>query len=225
MINNSLSFLIKCNLTTQVWLFNCPEGCQNTLVQNQIKIHQINNIILTSLEIDNISGIMGLLSSLSLSCRVQQVNIFGPPGIFQYLQLARKYSQTTFRYSLKIHIIHYGYLTINKHYLLYANPNDPYKHTFTYILLESEKIGRFQLYKAHNIYKLQAGPIYGQLKNHKRLIMPDGSIISGKYFTHQPTMGLKILYLKNLRAIRLSAEMLCKLTQLIYKNINEIYEL
>nr|YP_009313415.1 Ribonuclease Z [Galaxaura rugosa]SCW21669.1 Ribonuclease Z [Galaxaura rugosa] len=216
MLNNSLSFLIKSSITAQVWLFNCPEGCQNILIQNQIKIQHINNIILTNLDIDNISGLMGLLSSLSLSCHIQHINIYGPPGIFEYLQLARKYSQTTFRYSLKIHIINYNKYQLNILHILHAKPQDIYKHTFMYSFIEKERVGRFQLYKANNIYKIEPGSIYAYLKHQKKCIMPDGLIVSGKYFTHEYMIGIKLLYSDKLNAMRKSVESIRKITQLIY---------
>ena len=61
MIHKSISFLVKRSSMGIVWLFNCPEGCQHILIQKKIKLHQINNIFITSLDVKSIAGIIGLL--------------------------------------------------------------------------------------------------------------------------------------------------------------------
>nr|YP_009314435.1 Ribonuclease Z [Liagoropsis maxima]SCW22689.1 Ribonuclease Z [Liagoropsis maxima] len=214
MINQSLSFLIKCSQTGQVWLFNCPEGCQHILNQKRIKIHQIRHIILTNLEIDNLAGIIGLLSSLSLSCRVKTINIYGPPGLLHYLHFARKYSQTTFKYKLIIHIINHEYIDTSLSYLLYSQPVDNHKHSLLYIFLEKEKIGRFQIRKAQ-IYGIQPGPFYGFLKIQKKYLLPDGNIVSGKHFTHKHAKGLKLLYVPGEYTYRLPFELTSDFTHIV----------
>jgi ribonuclease Z len=201
MLNKSLSFLLKCSQTGVVWLFNCPEGCQHTLMQQRIKLNQITHIVITSLVIENLAGIIGLLSSLSLSSRLHTLVIYGPKGISHYLQFLRKYSQTTFRFCLDIHIIEQGFLDCNESYSIYAYPMDPAFTDFEYIIIENEKIGRFKPIKA-NRFQITSGPIYGKLKAQHRFVMPDGSIIAGKYFTDPYYIGLKIVYLINVHPTR-----------------------
>lgn len=207
MLKKSLSFLVKCSQTGTVWLFNCPEGSQHTLINKKIKIHQITNIIITHLYVDNISGIMGFLSSLSLSSRVHKINIYGPPGIFQYLHFCRKYSQTTFKYSLEIHTIKYGYINNNISNIIYSFPINHYNNEINYGIIEKEKIGRFKLQKAE-IFQIPHGPVYGYLKSQGRLLTPDGNIIYGKYFTDTYYIGLKIIYLINKYSSRSSHELI-----------------
>nr|QHO64052.1 Ribonuclease Z [Lympha mucosa] len=194
MIQKSISFLIKRSSIGIVWLFNCPEGCQHILIQKKIKLNQINNIFITSLEIKNIAGITGLLSSLSLNSRIHTLNIYGPQGLFQYLQLSRKYSQTTFKYKLNIYIVQNGFIKINHLYNTYIYPVHNSNNKLQCLILEEEKTGRFKPQKA-NIFQIKTGPLYGKLKSKYKLIGPDGCIIRGQYFTNQYDLGFKIIYL------------------------------
>nr|YP_009628755.1 ribonuclease Z [Balbiania investiens]QBX88538.1 ribonuclease Z [Balbiania investiens] len=205
MLRQSLSFLLKCSQTGIVWLFNCPEGCQHIIMHRQIKLNQITHIVITNLAMENLAGLIGLLSSLSLSSRLQNLVIYGPKGLWHYLQFLRKYSQTTFRYSLKIYIIEEGLLNCHPSYSIYANPVDMTLTDFEYIIIENEKIGRFKLLKA-NIFQINPGPIYGKLKQQHHLMLPDGCIVSGQYFTDPYCLGLKIIYLINIYGIRPSIE-------------------
>nr|YP_010873088.1 Ribonuclease Z [Nemalion vermiculare]WGV34376.1 Ribonuclease Z [Nemalion vermiculare] len=218
MLNPNLNFLIRCHQTGQVWLFNCGEGCQNIIQQKKIKVSQINNIVITNLKIENLAGIMGLLASLSLTNNIYEksLNMYGPPGLLHYLQFARKYSHTAFKYSLIIHIIEISSILKKFPYFFYFVHSSKWKHNLIPIFLESEKNGRFQSNKAL-LYGIESGPIYGCLKRHKKYLLPDGSIISGKYFTCSYAIGIKILYLRNTYGFRLTLELLSSFAHVVCK--------
>lgn len=217
MINPSTSAILQCNQSDNVWLLNCPEGSQHTLLKQKIRIHQVNNIILTNLSIENLAGLMGFLSSLSLNSRIHQVNLYGPPGLSNYLKLARKYSQTTFKYNIAIYTLSYGYLASNFPYIICSYPFDTKNQQFEYVILEREQIGRFLLYKAES-FKFISGPLYGDLKRQKRFLTPDGNILAGKFFTDRRSIGLKILYLIQVYAYRSSIESVLYSTEVIRHN-------
>nr|SCW22895.1 Ribonuclease Z [Nemalion sp. H.1444] len=218
MLNPNLNFLIRCNQTGQVWLFNCSEGCQNMIQHKKIKINQVNNIVVTDLKTENLAGIIGLLASLSLTNNMheQSLNIYGPPGLLHYLQFARKYSHTAFKYSLVVHVIELSNIIRKFPYFFYSVYINRYKHKIVPIFLESEKSGRFQSNKA-TLHGIKSGPIYGYLKRHKRYLLPDGGMISGKHFTHSYTSGIKVLYLAHTYAFRLPLELLSNFVYVIYK--------
>nr|YP_009313003.1 Ribonuclease Z [Dermonema virens]SCW21257.1 Ribonuclease Z [Dermonema virens] len=192
MVKTHSHLLIKCSQTGTVWLFNCPEGCQHLLAEHNIKIHQIEHIILTSLRTQDVGGVIGLLSSLSLSDRVQNINLYGPRGTLQYLNLARKYSHTTFHYNIIIHTYYYANIYTFSPFHLLIYPLDQTGYRYIYSFLENEKIGRFKSAKAC-LYGFKPGPLYGQLKRHKKYLLPDGTIISGRYFTQKYYPGVKLL--------------------------------
>nr|YP_009313823.1 Ribonuclease Z [Hommersandiophycus borowitzkae]SCW22077.1 Ribonuclease Z [Hommersandiophycus borowitzkae] len=207
MLNSPLSFLIRCSQTGKVWLFNCPDGCQQILDEHHIKINQINYIILTSLKTQVISGLMGLLSSLSLNGHIHDIHLYGPPGVTAYLNLARKYSQTTFRYRIQIHISQQTHIYKCNQFYIYTYPINKWGTCIAYVFLEQEKKGRFQETKAKT-YKLMPGPIYGNLKLHKKYILPDGTIISGKHFTYTYSQGIKIFPLAEYYGYRFNYELI-----------------
>jgi ribonuclease Z len=214
MIDPSTTSLVKCNQTNSVWLFNCTEGSQHFLMKQRIRIHQINNIVLTNLSLEYLAGLMGLLSSLSLNSHIQTMNIYGPPGISNYLQLARKYSQTTFKFNLEIHILSYGYFEYSLPYLIYSYPVNPRNNQIEYIILEKEKIGRLLSIKAKN-FNIITGSLYAHLKSQNRFIMPDGYIIAGKFFTCSRSQGFKIPCLVHRYGYRSSIELTIYSTEIV----------
>ena len=162
-LSSSSSFIIKLKQLGDIWLFNCPEACQHILASKKIKINQISKIIITSNSIRNISGLLGLLSSISLNTKVNKIDVYGPIGLSRYIFFSRKYSQTSFRYKLDIHESREGLLVDSCYYSLYSFINNYYYHKFNYVILFTQKPGQFNSDKA-NQYKIPNGPLLGFLK-------------------------------------------------------------
>lgn len=192
----SSSFVIKVQHLGQIWLLNCSEGCQHTLTRKKIKISQITKIIITDLSIRHTSGLLGLLSSLSLNTSIKKIDLYGPNGLVNYLFWGRKYSQTNFHYSLSIHNIETGVIAQNQFYQLHAFTDLGFILSFNYCILISEKPGRFNLLKAM-ASKVPLGPFYGKLKTGKDFILPDGYALYGDDFVNSYYLGGKISFLVN----------------------------
>lgn len=186
------SFFIKFIQSGDVWLFNCFEGCQHVLLTKKIKISQIKKIIIVDNSINNISGLLGLLSSISLNTNTQRIDIFGPVGLPHYLFGGRKYSQTNFRYKLYIHELSrnlmFNQLHLSISVLFYTN----FESLKSYIILSSQVPGSLNSVKALN-YGVPFGPFYGFLKLGKKFILPDGFIIRSQNFVSGYLLGHKFI--------------------------------
>ena len=190
------SFLIKFSQRSDVWLFNCFESCQHILSIKKIKISQIKKIVITNNSINNISGLLGLLSSISLNTTTERIDLFGPNGLQYYIFGGRKYSQTNFRYKLYVHdlshelIFHQWGISCTNLYDIYLYGSDNYN----YLLLSQEKSGPFNSIKACN-YSIPFGSLYGDLKLGKQFILPDGFIICNKKFVCGYFLGNRVTLL------------------------------
>lgn len=186
--NLKASFAVKLTNTKNIWIFNCHEACQHSLSLQNIKISQISKIILTDLNIDNISGLLGLLSSLSLTNRIKILHIYGPIGLNKYIEFGKKYVQTSFRYEVCIHALCTGLIIADNMYRLYIFVDNL---QFRAVLIFKEKYGKFLLAKALN-FNLISGPIYGYLKRGSNFLLPDGFIVDGYDFADYNDLGNKV---------------------------------
>ena len=191
-VYSSFSFLIKLRQLGQIWLFNCFEGCQHILARKKVKVSQINKIILTNNRISNISGLLGLLSSMSLNTNITKIDIYGPQSLQRYIFFGRKYSQTNFRYKLYIHAISEGFILKQFNMSIYAFINQYECDNLNYFLLSSERPGFFNVGNAAQ-YHVPFGPLYGQLKFTTDFILPDGSIMYSHNFVHSYYLGEKLV--------------------------------
>ena len=187
-------FALKINQSKEIWLFNCSEGCQFYCTQAKIKISQISKIIITELKVDNISGLIGLLSSLSLINRKKEIYIYGPIGINKYLSLVKKYSKTNFKYNLYIFTLTTGkVININTSYI-YTFMSFIKQKSYDCLIMNDEKQIEFNLNKAET-FQILSGPLYGELKKCYHFILPDGFILNGNKFTIINKIGEKIVLL------------------------------
>ena len=177
----TFSFLIRLNQSGEIWLFNCVEGCQHILNKKKIKISQIKKIIIVDNHVVNTCGLLGLLSSISLNKGADQIDIYAPEGLHNYIFWGRKYSQTNFRYNLYIHKLSNGLVTnhINFyiHRLYYTNTVSIFK----YIFLLSENSGPLNSRNMQN-YSIPIGPLFGHLKTGANFVLPDGFLIYRQSF-------------------------------------------
>ena len=190
-INYHTSFMFSLEHLKEIWLFNCNEGCQHELGKQKIKITQISKIIITSLNIENISGLLGLLSSLSLIKRSKELNIYSPQGLEKFIRFGKKYSQTNFRYNLYFYPLATGLIINHRLYQLYAFVN---RQQFDFLILSQEAFGKFKLLKAKNFYLVE-GPLYRKLKYGTNVLLPDGLILSGDNFTYKNISGHMISFI------------------------------
>nr|YP_010726302.1 hypothetical protein P8481_pgp095 [Hypnea brasiliensis]WCH55244.1 ribonuclease Z [Hypnea brasiliensis]WDY84777.1 hypothetical protein [Hypnea brasiliensis] len=214
-INIKTSFILNFQYSKDIWILNCSQGCQHLMEQKNLKINQISNIILTENNIDNISGLLGLLSSLSLINRKKKLNIYISEGIEKYIILGKKYAKTNFRFCIYIYTLKTGLIVKNQDYQIYTFNN---KLNFEFLLTTKNKYGKFKFHKAQK-FRFTVGPTYGKLKNGCSFLLPDGIIIDGYKFTKFYKSGIKQSILNNKYHNRNNVEISHKSKILEYKFI------
>ena len=196
-INNfkyyNASFIIQFYSINDTYLFNCFESCQYVIMKSKFKINKISKIILTNLHINNLSGLIGLLSSLNLIGRIDSLHIYGPKDIIYYLDLCKKYSRTNFNYIIYVHILKTGLIINHCKYRIYSFC---YSFQYDFIVIESQKFGKFFLDKAQKNYLLPS-PLYSKLKQGLNFILPDGFTLNGYSFTIFNMIGNQLIFCFN----------------------------
>lgn len=184
------SFIIKLATLKDIWVFNCIEGCQFNVLSQNFKINKLSKIIITDLHISNISGLLGLLSSLNLIGRVRSLHIYAPINLKHYLDLGKKYSHTNFGYKVYLHALTTGLIISYYNYRMYAFLH---KNQYEFIVDQAEQYGAFFLNKAQSNY-LMPSPLYGKLKKGSSFLLPDGFILDGNKLTSANILGKELCF-------------------------------
>jgi ribonuclease Z len=190
---NVSSVALRLPQRAEFWLFDCGEGTQHQILRSELKISQLRRIFITHLHGDHIFGLMGLLATYGLAGHPTRIDIYGPPGLNEYLQACQRYSHTHLAYPLKVHTIEPGLVYEDEEYSVICGY---LKHRVTalgYRTIEKDRPGRFDV-EAANKLGIPPGPIYGQLKRGEQVTLPDGRQINGSQLCGPTEIGRKIVY-------------------------------
>src|SRR5690606_4774148 len=89
------------NIRDVLYLIDCGEGTQLQLMKYGVKKNRIKYIFISHLHGDHYLGLIGLLSSMHLSGRVEDLHLFGPAPLKEIMDMQFEHSQTSLNY--KIH--------------------------------------------------------------------------------------------------------------------------
>ncbi|MGK6351760.1 ribonuclease Z [Parapedobacter sp. DT-150] len=91
------------NVNEQLYLVDCGEGTQVQLIKYGVRSNRIKHIFISHLHGDHYLGLIGLVSSMHLIGRKDELHVYGPPPLKEIIELHFKHSQTVLRYPLHIH--------------------------------------------------------------------------------------------------------------------------
>lgn len=84
-------------------LLDCGEGTQMQIMKYGFKASKLSHIFISHLHGDHFLGLMGLVSSMNLNGRTDELHIYAPPELKGLLEYHFKVSDTEIRYPLHIH--------------------------------------------------------------------------------------------------------------------------
>ncbi|MFN8356535.1 MAG: ribonuclease Z [Spirosomataceae bacterium] len=100
----------------EYYLIDCGEGTQLQLLRHKLRPSKLKYIFISHLHGDHYFGLIGLLTSLALSKRTDELFLFGPSGLAEIITIQLKYSETKLSFPL-----HFREIEPEKHYLLLEN--------------------------------------------------------------------------------------------------------
>lgn len=104
------------NIQNRHFLIDCGEGVQLQIAKTNINAHRISHIFISHLHGDHYLGLMGLLFSMHLNHRENDIHIYSHRGLDEIILTQLKYSHSVLNYK-----IHFHELTPGKHEVLFED--------------------------------------------------------------------------------------------------------
>lgn len=98
------------------YLIDCGEGTQNQLLRYKLRPTRLKYIFITHLHGDHYFGLIGLISTLNMHRRTEDLWIFGPKGLAEIITIQLKFSDAWLNF--KVHFIE---TETEKSYKLFEN--------------------------------------------------------------------------------------------------------
>lgn len=167
------------------FLIDCGEGTQVQLRKAKAKFSRINNIFISHLHGDHVFGLIGLLSSFQLLGRTTPMNIYGPKGIKEFVEIQFKLTESFNNF--KINFIE---LTSKNPELIYEDdkiwvytiPLNHRIYTNGFLFKEKPKLRKLNMEEIGKIQEIKICDYYN-LKLGKDFKTEEGVIISNSKLT------------------------------------------
>lgn len=190
---NVSSLALRLPQRAEIWLFDCGEGTQHQILKSDLRISQIRRIFVTHMHGDHTFGLMGLIASSGLAGNAQPINIYGPPGLGEYLDACAKYSYINLGSRLQVHTVKPGLVYEDSEFTVTCKLLKHRVPAYGYRIAEKDRPGKFNVEKAKAL-GIPSGPIYGKLKQGATVTLEDGRQINGQDLCDEPEMGRKVIY-------------------------------
>ncbi|CAH0345641.1 ribonuclease Z [Bacillus sp. CECT 9360] len=181
-----------------VWLFDCGEATQHQILKTPVKPGKIEKIFITHLHGDHIFGLPGLLGSRSFQGGTDELTVYGPAGIEEFITTSLRVSGTHLKYPLKIVEITEGIVFEDEQFTVTALPLDHGIMCLGYRIVEHDRPGSLLIDKLRS-EGVKPGPAFKALKKGETVRLEDGRVLHGTDYLNPPQKGRIITILGDTR--------------------------
>ncbi len=173
-------------------MFDCGEGTQKQFLIAKLGFNREMRILISHMHADHILGIPGILHSMSFMGRSRDLEIYGPPGICEFVKCTTETVKFRPMFPIRTVEVHPGTITRTDSYAIKAAWADHSVPCLAYSLTENEKPGRFHPAKAREL-EVPKGPLWKTLQMGKPVKVGRRRIDASRV-VDPPRKGLKITY-------------------------------
>ncbi len=169
-------------LNDQLFLIDCGEGTQMQISRYRIRRSKIHHIFISHLHGDHYFGLIGLITSMGLLGREQELHIYGPPELEGIIQLQLKVADTRLPFPLHFHpLTEEGLLTESPRFSVECFSTKHRIPCWGFVIREKRKPRKIDKEKLLR-YEIPAA-YYEQLKSGADYETKDGNIIPNEAVT------------------------------------------
>lgn len=189
-----------------VWLFDCGEATQHQILHTTLKPRKVEKIFITHLHGDHIFGLPGFLGSRSFQGGTEPLDIYGPPGIREYVEMNLKLSRTHLTYPILFHegldglIFEDGTMKVEAAELAHVIPSYGYRIT------QKPLPPKLLIDRAREL-GVPKGPLLARLKNGEDVTLEDGTIVRSSDVTEPGEEGFTVAILGDTRYTEASVKL------------------
>jgi ribonuclease Z len=174
-------------------LFDCGEGTQRQMAKARFSLGRRMRIFVSHMHGDHIFGLPGMIQTMNLLNRVHPLEVYGPQGLFEFIQSTTVSTMSEPTFQLTIKEVNQGTVFTGKHYRVEGAWAEHSKPNMAYRLTVGGSRGAFMPKKARNL-GIPEGPLWSRLKGGESVKTEDGRIVEPGDVLGEPTPGKVIVY-------------------------------
>lgn len=183
-----------------VYLFDCGENAQMTMLQAGLKRSKIDCIFISHFDVDHYSGLMGLLSTLQLQRRDRELTIAGPKGIKEFVEWNLNFSGVELGFDIKFSEVEEGEdvtrVVDEEEFYVEARPLKHRRFCLGFRFQEKDKPGKVDAAKADAL-GITEDEQFKALKAGENVTLDDGKVIESYEIVGHPRPGDSFAYVSD----------------------------
>lgn len=145
------------------FLFDTPEGVQQQVMRSGHSYLKLQHVFISHFHGDHTLGLPGLLATMTIHERKEELHIWGPRGIGDFVHTAIKLGNFLPSFEVIPHEIQEGVLVEDKEYQISAVKLNHSCACYGFLFEAQSKSGEFQRSKALKL-GIPEGPLWGKLQ-------------------------------------------------------------
>jgi ribonuclease Z len=198
-----------------LFLLDCGEGTQRQMMRYSVGFG-LRGIFITHTHADHYLGVTGLLRTLSLQGREEELTVWGPSGSESTLRSAIELGGDRLTFRVPIVELAPGDAAKFAGYSISAYPTRHTADSIGLVLCEDERLGRFDVELARRL-GVPEGPMFGRLHRGEAVELPSGVVIGPDQVVGPPRSGRKLVYTGDTRPCPATVEVAASADLLIHE--------
>jgi ribonuclease Z len=176
----------------EVILLDCGEGVQREVLAHSIGLGKEMAILVTHLHGDHVTGLLGLLQTMSLAQRRKPLNIVGPSRLLRWLEVTSDFLHIGLTFPIRFSTARPGVVLKTPGFRVRATRALHSVEAFSYLVEEKGRPGVFHPERA-KVLHVPEGRLWSALQK-GRAVTIDGRKVAPSEVTGPPRPGRKIGY-------------------------------
>ncbi|MFH1539570.1 MAG: ribonuclease Z [bacterium] len=160
----------------EMMLFDCGEGTQTQIMRKGVGFGRLTRIFISHIHGDHLSGLIGLLMTLTLLGHEHSITIYGPPEVEDFIESLKRTIRLRCDFGLRFEAVKPGVFVEEKEYTIEAAEVNHSVPTYAFALRERVRPGRFNLEKAKEL-GIPEGPLFSRLQQGESITLESGRVV------------------------------------------------
>ena len=173
-------------------LMDCGEGIQRQVMSLGLGLNRDTTILVTHLHGDHVTGLLGLLQTMSMAQRTKPLSIVGPTPLSKWLEVTSELLHIGKAFPVTFVPAHPGTVLRSRDFIIRAARADHSVPAFSYILEEKPRPGVFYPEKARSL-GIPEGRLWSRLQR-GRPVSIGGRKVLPSQVTGPPRPGRRLGY-------------------------------
>lgn len=176
----------------ETMLFDCGEGTQRQMMRYGVSF-ALGDIFFTHFHADHVIGVIGLMRTMALQGRTEELRLWGPPPAARHLKRAEQFGVDRLTFPVRIRELQPGERIARPDYAIipFAVDHGP-GAAMGYALAEDDRKGRFDPDRAREL-GIPEGPLWGRIHRGEPVTLESGRVVQPSELVGPPRSGRKVV--------------------------------